>query len=206
MSARKTMTVRFYAHSITKRAEGVALVDSGATENFMSLNYAKWLRLPIKTMENPRKLFNVDGTENKGGELRFYTDLDVQTGTNRTKMRFFLTDLGDARVVLGYSWFAAVQPKIDWKNGWIDHSHLPIIFRASNMQKAKFAPRTPHQNQSIIKPAIRMGIPSRPVNLPTEYQRHRKIFSEEAANRLPTQTEWDHTIELLPGAPTALPG
>jgi hypothetical protein len=43
ISARKSMIVHFYTHSITKRAEGVALVDSGTTENFMNLGYAKWL-------------------------------------------------------------------------------------------------------------------------------------------------------------------
>jgi hypothetical protein len=44
------MTVRFYTHSIAKRAEGVALVDSRATENFMNLQYAKWLRLLVKKL------------------------------------------------------------------------------------------------------------------------------------------------------------
>jgi hypothetical protein len=44
------MTVYFYIHSIVKRAEGVALVDLGATENFMNLGYTKWLRLPIKKL------------------------------------------------------------------------------------------------------------------------------------------------------------
>ena len=63
------MTVRFFVHSIAKRAEAIALVDSRATENFMNLTYTKWLRLPIKKMTTPRKLFNVDGTENKSGEL-----------------------------------------------------------------------------------------------------------------------------------------
>jgi hypothetical protein len=43
ISARKSMTVHFYTHSIVKRAKGVALIDSGATENFMNLGYVKWL-------------------------------------------------------------------------------------------------------------------------------------------------------------------
>ena len=51
ISARKSMTVCFHIHSTTKRAESVALLDSGATENFMNLSYAKWLRLPIKQLE-----------------------------------------------------------------------------------------------------------------------------------------------------------
>jgi hypothetical protein len=39
-----------------------------------------------------------------------------------------LSNLGENKAILGYPWFAAMQPKIDWKRGWIDHSQLPIIF------------------------------------------------------------------------------
>jgi hypothetical protein len=35
---------------------------------------------------------------------------------------------------------------------------------------------------------------------------HKKVFSEQASHQLPKHTEWDHAIELLPGAPTTLPG
>jgi hypothetical protein len=58
------MTLRVFMHSRLKRAEMVALLDSGATENFMNLEYAKYLHLPIKVLPQPRKLFNVDGTQN----------------------------------------------------------------------------------------------------------------------------------------------
>ncbi len=109
------MTLRFFVHSVAKRAEAIALVDSGATKNFMNLQYARWLQLPIKQMDEPRKLLNVDGTENKSGELRHYTDLQVQTGTNHTNLRFYLTELREQKAILGYPWFATAQPKIDWK-------------------------------------------------------------------------------------------
>jgi len=84
-----------------------ALIDSGATENFMNLTYAKWLRLPIKRLAKPWKLFNVDGTENKSGELQFYTDLQVWMGTTSVTLRFFLSDLGKHKAILGYPWFTA---------------------------------------------------------------------------------------------------
>jgi hypothetical protein len=87
-------------------------------------------------MENPRKLFNVDGTENKAGELRFYTDLQVQTGTMKTQLRFFLSDLGEHKAIMGYPWFAAVQPNINWKKGWINYTQLPLVLQAHNAQKA----------------------------------------------------------------------
>jgi len=80
------MTIQFYVHSIAKRAEAIALLDSGATENFINLSYAKWLKLPIKQLPMPRTLLNVNGTENKSGKLQFYMDLDVQTGSTKTTL------------------------------------------------------------------------------------------------------------------------
>jgi hypothetical protein len=74
------MTLRIYLHSRSKRAETIALLDSGATENFMSLDYAKYLHLPIKTLKEPRRLFNIDGTLNRAGDLRYYMDLTTQMG------------------------------------------------------------------------------------------------------------------------------
>ena len=142
ISARKSMTIRFYIHSITKRAKSVALLDSGATENLMNLSNAKWLRLPIKQLARTRKLFNEDGTENKSSELKYYTDLNVKTGSQTMTLSFFLTDLGEHKAILGYSWFAAVQPNIDWKRGWINHTQLPIILQAPNAKKATVVPQT----------------------------------------------------------------
>jgi hypothetical protein len=213
------MTVQCYIHYIAKRAEITALVDSGATKNFMNLTYTKWLRLPIKKLSNPRKLFNVNGTENKVGELLFYTDLQVRSGGQNTMLRFFLSDLGEHKAILGYSWFAAIQPRIDWKKGWIDHTQLPIILRAPNAQQAQFLPRMrnvpwtqlPHQyyiGHVTINP--RMGTKyleeSDLDKIPKEFHQYNKVFSKEKSQRLPCHTIWDHAIELLPNAPATLPG
>ncbi len=51
----------------------------------MSLDYTKHLHLPIKTLKEPRRLFNVDGTPNRAADLKYYTDLATRTGT-QTKM------------------------------------------------------------------------------------------------------------------------
>src|SRR5712672_822886 len=45
MSNRKSMILKAYVHAAHRRTEAPALLDSGATENFMSLTYAKWLKL-----------------------------------------------------------------------------------------------------------------------------------------------------------------
>jgi Retroviral aspartyl protease len=130
------MTICTFLHSRLKRADAVALLDSGATENFMNLEYAKYLHMPIQRLKEPRKLFNVDGTPNKSGELQFFTDLQVQTGSQQTTLRFFLSNLGENKIILGYPWFAAFQPKIDWRQGWIDHGQLPVILRSPDASRA----------------------------------------------------------------------
>ena len=126
------MSIRVFIHTPNKRAETPALLDSGATKNFINHHYATHLRLPIKQLATPRKIFNVDGTTNKKGDIKYYTDLEVCTGEKRTNMRFFLTELGPQKMILGYPWFAAVQPKIDWAKGWIDYTQLPVIIKTSD--------------------------------------------------------------------------
>ena len=80
------MTLRVFIHLRSKRAEAPALLDSGATENFISQEYAKYLHLPIKKLPEAWKLFNVDGTPNQAGDLHHYVDLATRTGTQTTKL------------------------------------------------------------------------------------------------------------------------
>src|SRR5260370_13950646 len=134
-----------------------------------------------------------DGTENKSRELCFYTNLQVQTGTNYTNLQFYLTELGEEKAILGYLWFAAVQPKIDWKRGWIDHTQLPVILHANNAKKAIFVPQQRNVpckrgtnnyflGRVILHPK---AIPTASVGgIPSKYQRHKKVFSEEELQRL----------------------
>ncbi len=88
-----------------KRAETIILLDLDATENFMSLPYTKYLHLPIKTLQEPKRLFNMDRTQNQAGDLKYYIDLSTRTGTKKVNLQYFLTDLGDYKVILGYPWF-----------------------------------------------------------------------------------------------------
>jgi hypothetical protein len=203
------MTVRFFIHTKSKRAEALALVDSGATKNFMNLDYARYLCLPIQRLAQPRKLYNVDGTSNQSSDLLYYSDLSVQTGDKRVTLRFFLSNLGKNKAILGYPWFAAIQPKIDWKRGWIDHSQLPIILRTEDAARARFSPRTTNvPRESCVLRIGRLLIRniSSPVSIPEQYQAYERVFSEEASHEFPPSRPWDHAIDLKPGAPAALPG
>ena len=89
------------SHAMTDKK---ILVDSGATNNFIHPRLVKRLGLGTNPLEKPKKVWNVNGTTNKGGELTHYVDLEVKTGSEKQKMRFLITDLGDDDLILGYPW------------------------------------------------------------------------------------------------------
>ena len=183
----------------------------------MHLSYAQRLKYPMCELIEPRLLYNVDGTINKAGEIRWYMDVKVQTGTQHTWMRFFLSDLGNNRIILGYPWFSAVQPNIDWRRAWIDISHLPIILRAKDVTKARFLPYTPppipskpvRVDQLFLARLVFESKSTPPIDnlkIPVQYRQFTKVFLEEASHEFPPARIWDHAIELKPGAPSTLPG
>jgi hypothetical protein len=199
------MTIQSFIHSKLKRAETIALLDSGATENFMNLQYMKYLQLPIQHHKEPRKLYNMDRSPNHSGELQYFTDLQVQTGTQCSTLHFFLSNLGENKAILGYPWFAAFQPQINWKKGWIDHSQLPVIFWAPDMTKAQFLPWQINKIRMIDTERIYIGriiidpkdTPTN-TNIPEHYWQYSRVFSEDASHEFPPSCIWDHVIELKP--------
>ena len=106
------MQLCLFIHLSQKRAETIALLDSGATEKFINMLYAKELHLPIKHLHQLWPVYNMDGTRNKNGDIKHYTDLEMQTGNQKVWLRFFLTDLTNQKAILGYPWFVATQPRL----------------------------------------------------------------------------------------------
>jgi hypothetical protein len=200
-------------------------LDSGATENFIHEKYAKWLQLPFKTLAKPRAVYNVDGMLNKNGQVKYYTNLKVQTGKHVKNMRFFLTELSPQRLILGYPWFVAAQPNIDWSKGWLDYKQLPVVLRTENAWKSRPVSRFqklpcpketgamhvayvsfPGKAQTMASKLAEEHSQPNTQTLPAEYQRHKEVFSEKEAQRFPGPRLWDHAIELTKDTPPTLSG
>jgi hypothetical protein len=114
------------------------LVDSGATDNFIHPKLLKRMGLGVQALDRPRKIWNIDGTTNRAGQLTSFVDLEVRTGDRERKMRFLVTDLGDEDLILGYPWLATFEPQFNWRSSVINTAHLPIIVRSLNWKKAQF--------------------------------------------------------------------
>jgi hypothetical protein len=113
-------------------ADKRALVDSGATDNFMHPNFATKMGLGMKELPTPRKIFNIDNTTNKSGKITHYLDLDICTKGIHKEMRFLITDIGSEDILLGYPWLASFEPKFSWRHAVIDERALPVIISSVN--------------------------------------------------------------------------
>ncbi len=132
----------------------------------------------------------------------------MQTGTAQKMLRYFLSNLGDNKVILGYLWFTATQPKINWVKGWIAHDQLPIILQASDAARAQFLPQQvcPTTHTAIGKTTV--PITPTPMSIktyvPPQYKKHARVFGDQESKKFPLKRSWDHAIELKPGTPLTL--
>jgi hypothetical protein len=204
-------------------ADKKALVDLGAMDNFMHPAFAKRMGLGLQELLNPKKTFNIDNTLNKSGMITHFLDLNVRTNRINKEMRFLITDIGHKEVLLGYPWLATFEPKFNWRSAIIDERILPIIISSINPRIIKQQPviatgLSEDIKQSIVRQletechvrsvatdlAIKAGTEQQEAKLPEEYGEFARLFSDEAADHFPPSREWDHAIDLKPGAPDAL--
>jgi hypothetical protein len=77
-------------------------------------------------LKKERAIYNVDGTINKQGNVTHYCILFVIRGKEEHKEVFFVTDLGQDCIILGYSWLMDFEPWIRWKEGTIEGPEVQI--------------------------------------------------------------------------------
>src|SRR5712672_4257639 len=125
ISKQNALTIKLVLKTTRKTEE--ALIDSGATENFLDPRVVSRLRLPTEDLKKPRSIHNIDGTNNQAGLITKKCRLKVQLGKNKQEMDFFITNLGQDRIVLGYPFLRFFNPTINWEKGNLDHASLVEI-------------------------------------------------------------------------------
>jgi hypothetical protein len=104
-------------HEKNEPIETRPLVDSGTEGTFMDQNYARKHGFNLTKLEYPITARNVDGTENKQGTIRYYTDLDLYVNSKTNMEQFLITGLGNQKIILGLPWLRKHNPEINWKEG-----------------------------------------------------------------------------------------
>jgi len=84
----------FDLYSTKGKEEEHALVDSGATANFIDYKTIKRLGLGSIKLNTNRSVKNIDGTLNRAGDITHTCDLLISQGRKQVCTRFFVTNLG----------------------------------------------------------------------------------------------------------------
>ncbi len=203
-------------------AEREVLIDLGATDNFILKNLLHRLKIRYLPVENPIKIWNVDGTHNQDGAISHFTDLEVRTGTETKTPRFLITNLGKDEVILGYPWLTAFEPIIHWRDATLDKKCQPVIISSIKPKETQAAriiteeewetmnaeEEEPHAilrktttTSELAQKAMDHTKKTFEQMVPQEYRRHARTFNEKESHRFPPTRPWDHAIELLPDAP-----
>jgi len=93
-----------------------ALVDSGASENFIDKAYAGASGIPMQQKTTPRRVLTVDGSEVTGGPVTHDTQMHLTINHHEEDIRLHCIMIGNAPIILGLPWLKLHDPVIEWKN------------------------------------------------------------------------------------------
>jgi len=148
-------------------------------------------------------------------------------------LQFLITNLGKDKVILGYPWFTAFEPKIQWREATLEEEYQPVVITTINtcenmIESAIWALETYNLDEeaweqltdeeeepyiAIHKTMTASKLAQKAMDhtektfeqmVPSQYHRHQKVFSEEVSHRFLPKCTWDHTINLLLDAPKTL--
>ncbi len=156
-----------------------ALVDSGASDNFIDDELAHRLQLPLTKLDQPSGIENVDGQPNLAGPIQYQVQsATFQLQDHLEQMNLYLTRLKRHDIVLGLSWLWKHNPNIDFRRGTITFPDIPL------------SPIFCERNTNKVIGSVEMA------NFPVEYIQFCDIFCEQEATRLPEHNHHDCALKL----------
>ncbi|GJP52310.1 hypothetical protein CLOM_g11436 [Closterium sp. NIES-68] len=208
--------------SMTIRGRVVkALIDSGASSNFISSSLVSELSLPLQSDIKPQTVLLADGSSLSCGLVPYPVNCTI--GSYKDKLYFQQAPLKGHDVILGRKWLSAKNPSIDWT-----HDHVIIKHNGTDITLPQFpsSPSLPTCNllsarqikKSLKDPTAQFFLcylhqisqslsipPSPPVsNDPPEIQQllseFKDVFPSDLPPGLPPKRTVDHRICLQPGS------
>uniref|UniRef100_A0A3B3S715 CCHC-type domain-containing protein n=1 Tax=Paramormyrops kingsleyae TaxID=1676925 RepID=A0A3B3S715_9TELE len=150
-----------------------ALIDSGAAGNFLDVNLARQLQIPLRRLAYPITIHGVTGER-------------MMNGTIKHRTHPFLNRAKDP-LILGLPWLRKHNPRLEWRTGEITAWSERCLHECTSL---------PCKATGVESPE-----PENLENIPEEYQDYKDIFSKEKAFSLPPYRDCDCPIDLLERAP-----
>jgi len=200
-----------------------ALVDSGASENFIDKAYAEASGIPMQQKTMPRPVLSVDASEVTGRPVTHDAQIHLTINHHEEHICLHCITIGNTPIILGLPWLKLHDPVIGWKNHTVkfhsDHCTekcLPSSPRANTVPEEKateqYYEKTPAEEENWeigetdpwevcqrvidkIKETFRTS--KKPI--PPEYYEFLDVFTEQEPTIPPPHRTQDHHIPLEEG-------
>ncbi len=171
----------------------------------------KELSLTTYHLEKPRQVQNIDGTNNQLGEVTKEAKFQIFHENHCQNHHFLIADIGEDDIILGYPFFEAANPMIDWPTGKV-HGALvlmeirltPVPDMQTKIQKLVDVVKRTNVAQQLAIKALDEQERTWQELVPKQYHKFGSIFSEKDLERFPGIREWDHAIDLKADAPASI--
>src|SRR6266849_4706744 len=117
MPKERSIQAKVHIQSRTLHQPMLALLDSGATDNFISPDVVEHFKVPTCILPAPRTIRNVDGTRNSIGSVTKTAQMWISYNNQTHLHNFYVVELGADDMLLGMPFFATTNPKINWTAG-----------------------------------------------------------------------------------------
>src|SRR5882724_5478875 len=101
-----------------------ALIDSGATGQFIDIDYVWSENLHTQHLPRAIPVYSVDG--NEVGYITEVIDLIVQYGDHSERATFHVTGISQTTIILRHMWLVEHNPEINWCTEKVSLTRCPV--------------------------------------------------------------------------------
>ncbi|XP_028324820.1 uncharacterized protein LOC114476995 [Gouania willdenowi] len=167
----------------------LALVDSGADDNFIDNLFVSQCNIPSEPLPEPKNVYALDGKLLATVTHRTIPISLRLSGNHHEIISLYIVSSPSSPLVLGLPWLKRHNPHIDW-------------LKLSIVNWSLFCHN--HCLHSAIPPNASTPASLKPIDLtlvPVEYHDLQEVFSKDQALSLPPHRPYDCSIDLISGAP-----
>src|SRR6266849_8984884 len=118
-----TMGIQLSTPGCPEKINIAALLDSGCDGSSIDHRFVLRNKILTRQVQNPMKVTNADGTENKHRMIKEYVILRVQIDEHIEELESAVTQLNSANIFLGLDWLRHHNPLVNWNIGqlWFEN-------------------------------------------------------------------------------------
>jgi len=102
-----------------------ALLDSGATGNFIDRDFVQTKGINTRSISRPIPVYNVDGSSNEVGQISEVVDVVLCYKTHSKRTLLAVSSLGRQSMILGYTWLKDHNPEVNWQTREVQMNQCP---------------------------------------------------------------------------------